>query len=301
MVDFLGTRSYWQGGFTEEQQKYYEEHRLSQKGKHLWEQISRLYIIARNLCSTYNVTYCFDKSCCCRRYKHLPFQCEYNDNVTISSYVKGNFEFYDGEQIEEFIACKGAFQIAYLLESIDDAPYKYEIYEILEFCFENYKEENYYIPDYLNRCSPLKESTNALQDSMEEEISETEISLDEKEEESDDSNSLTLTLYDYPQCLPEKEESYIVEFVHDATERYYERGKHGYMHLNNIKFPLYMLKFLKFHLFCLPMLATLCSIDLFFYNTPMHRKWVRLKCVLYLLLDALFCFNSYLLREHLFK
>src|SRR3954454_10594861 len=32
MVDFLGTRSYWQGGFTEEQQKYYEEHRLSQKG-----------------------------------------------------------------------------------------------------------------------------------------------------------------------------------------------------------------------------------------------------------------------------
>src|SRR4051812_8510924 len=31
MVYFLGTRSYWQGGFTEEQQKYYEEHRLSQK------------------------------------------------------------------------------------------------------------------------------------------------------------------------------------------------------------------------------------------------------------------------------
>src|SRR3954469_13616153 len=206
MVDFLGTRSYWQGVFTEEQQKYYEEHRLSQKGKHLWEQISRWYIIARNLCSTYNVTYCFDKSCCCRRYKHLPFQCEYNDNVIISSYVKGNYRFYDVEQIEEFIAWKGAFKIAYLLEIIDDAPYTYEIYEILEFCFDNYKEENYYILDYLNRCSPLKESTNALQDSMEE---ETEISLDEKEEKSEDSKSLTLTLYDYPECLPEKEESYI--------------------------------------------------------------------------------------------
>src|SRR3954469_6775094 len=245
MVDFLGTRSYWQGVFTEEQQKYYEEHRLSQKGKHLWEQISRWYIIARNLCSTYNVTYCFDKSCCCRRYKHLPFQCEYNDNVTIYSYVKGNYEFYDVEQIEEFIAWKGAFEIAYLLESIDDAAYKYEIDEILEFCFDNYKEENYYILDYLNRCSPLKESTNALQDSMEEEIAETEISLDEKEEESEEqkedlpsNDSLTLTLHDYPQCLPDKEESYIVEFVHDATKRYYERGKHGYMHLNNIKFPL---------------------------------------------------------------
>src|SRR3954453_23244282 len=186
MVDFLETRSYWQGGFTEKQQKYYEEHRLSQKGKHLWEQICRLYIIARNLCSTYNVTYCFDKSCFYRRYKHLPFQCECNDNVTISSYVKGNYEFYDVEQIREFIAWKGAFEIAYLLESIHDAPYKYEIYEILEFCFDNYKEENYYILEYINRCSPLKESTNAFQDSMEEEIAETEISLDEKKEESEE-------------------------------------------------------------------------------------------------------------------
>src|SRR3954462_446215 len=45
------------------------------------------------MCSTYNITYCFDKSCCYRRYKHLPFQCEYNDNVTISSYGKVNYSF----------------------------------------------------------------------------------------------------------------------------------------------------------------------------------------------------------------
>jgi hypothetical protein len=63
MVDFFETRSYWQGGFTEEHQKYYKEHRLSQKGKHFWEQINKLSIIARNVCSTYNVTYCVDKSC----------------------------------------------------------------------------------------------------------------------------------------------------------------------------------------------------------------------------------------------
>src|SRR3954447_5873182 len=44
-------------------------------------------------------------------------------------------------------------------------------------------------------------------------------------------------------------DGYIVDFINDATEIYYERGKHGYMHLNNIKFPLFMLKFLKFHLF----------------------------------------------------
>ena len=94
--------------------------------------------IARDVCSTYNVTYCFDKSCCCRRYKHLPFQCEYNDNVTISSYVKGNYDFYDVEQIEEFIAFKGAFELASLLENTDDAPYEYEVYEILKFFFDNY-------------------------------------------------------------------------------------------------------------------------------------------------------------------
>jgi hypothetical protein len=34
MVDFFETRSNWQGGFPEEQQNYYKEHRLSQKGKH---------------------------------------------------------------------------------------------------------------------------------------------------------------------------------------------------------------------------------------------------------------------------
>ena len=93
-------------------------------------------------------------------------------------------------------------------------------------------------------------------------------------------------------------DGYIVDFINDATKGYYERGKHGYMHLNDIKFPLFMLKFLKFYLFCLPMLATLCSIDLFFYRIILHRKWGRLKCVSYLLLDALFYFNSCFLCEH---
>ena len=93
-------------------------------------------------------------------------------------------------------------------------------------------------------------------------------------------------------------DSYIVNFIHDATESYYERGKHGFMYLNNIKFPLFMLKILKLHLFCFPMLVALCFHDLFLYKIPMHRKWVRLKCVLNLLLDALFYFNSYFLCEH---
>ena len=150
------------------------------RSKHLCEQIDKLNTIARDVCSTYNVTYCFDKSCCCRRYKHLPFQCEYNDNVTVSSYVKGNYAFYDVEQIEEFIAWKGAFELASLLENTDDSPYKYEVYDIIKIFFDNYKVENGYILEYLNRCSPPMEETNALQEPMEEEIAETGSSLDEK-------------------------------------------------------------------------------------------------------------------------
>ena len=54
---------------------------------------------------------------------------------------------------------------------------------------------------------------------MEEEIAEAEISLDEKEQESEgqtedlppnDINSLTLTLYNYyPPCLPKEDECYV--------------------------------------------------------------------------------------------
>jgi hypothetical protein len=36
-------------------------------------------------------------------------------------------------------------------------------------------------------------------------------------------------------------DSYIVSSIYDATESYYERGKHGLMDLNNIEFPLFML------------------------------------------------------------
>src|SRR5215203_87614 len=93
-------------------------------------------------------------------------------------------------------------------------------------------------------------------------------------------------------------DSYIVEFAHDATESYYERGKYGCRNFHVTKTPLYVLKFLKLHLFCLPMLATILFMNLFIYKIPMHRKHVRLKCVLNLTLDALFCFKYYFLRVH---
>ena len=66
------------------------------------------------------------------------------------------------EQIEELIAFKGAFELASLLENTDDAPYESEVYEILKFCFDNYKEENGYILEYFNRFFPHLEENNAL-------------------------------------------------------------------------------------------------------------------------------------------
>jgi hypothetical protein len=87
-------------------------------------------------------------------------------------------------------------------------------------------------------------------------------------------------------------DTYIVEFIHDPTKNYYERGTYAHRYFNNIKFPLFMLKVLKLHLFCLPMLIALCFNELFYCNIPMHRKHVRLKCVWYLLLYALFCAST---------
>src|SRR3954463_6287475 len=113
------------------------------------------------------------------RHKHLAFQCEYNDDETLASYAKVNYDFYDAKKIEEFVAFKGAYEITSLLKNIDDAPYKFESLDVLNYCFENYNA-NSYITDHLERISPPKEETNVLHDSMEEEISETESSLDEK-------------------------------------------------------------------------------------------------------------------------
>ena len=80
---------------------------------------------------------------------------------------------------------------------------------------------------------------------------------------------------------------YIVVFIHDATENYYEGGTYSFRNCNNIKFPLYVLKVLKLCLLCPPMLVDYCSCKLFAHKIPMHRKYVRLKCASHILQDAL--------------
>ena len=86
-------------------------------------------------------------------------------------------------------------------------------------------------------------------------------------------------------------DSYIVEFIHDATENYYEGGTYACRNCNNVKFPFYVLKILKLCLFYLPMLIDYCSHKLFSHEIPMYRKWVRLKCASHMLHDALFMFQ----------
>ena len=61
-------------GYTLDQHEYFRDYRLTQKGKHLWDQIKMLRWYAWNLCSIHDFT------CCSRKDpKHLPFQCEFND------------------------------------------------------------------------------------------------------------------------------------------------------------------------------------------------------------------------------
>ena len=83
-------------------------------------------------------------------------------------------------------------------------------------------------------------------------------------------------------------DNYIVEFIHDATENYYEGGIYACWNCNNTKFPLYVLKGLKLCLFCPPMLVDYCSHKLFAHKIPMHSKYVRLRCDCHMCYDALF-------------
>jgi hypothetical protein len=89
-------------------------------------------------------------------------------------------------------------------------------------------------------------------------------------------------------------DSYIVNFIHDATESYYERGKHGFMHLNNIKFSIFILKILKLHLLCFLMLVALCFHDLFLYKIFFIGSGLDLKVFRICFLMLSFASSSFL-------
>ena len=86
-------------------------------------------------------------------------------------------------------------------------------------------------------------------------------------------------------------DSYIVQFQYDLTCNYYERGKYGCRNFHVTKLPLVMLRLSIFYSSLLQMLDISCLDNLFSYKIPMHRKYVRLKCVFQMLHDALFVFQ----------
>ena len=81
---------------------------------------------------------------------------------------------------------------------------------------------------------------------------------------------------------------YFVEFAYDPTCNYYERGKYGRINFHDNKLPLVMLKLLLFLSASLHMLVFACLYNLFAYKMPMHRNYVRLRCVCHVFHDALF-------------
>ena len=90
-------------------------------------------------------------------------------------------------------------------------------------------------------------------------------------------------------------DSYIIEFVHDATESYYEKGKYGGKSFQVTKTPLFMMEVLKLHLFHLSMLVALCFNTLFYYKFLCIGSGLDLN-VFYICLLML-CFSSLILMR----
>ena len=67
---------------------------------------------------------------------HHPFSCKFNDDKTLASYANGIYDYYDVEQIEEFVAFMGAYKTESLFktcENLDDAVYRFENFAILKY------------------------------------------------------------------------------------------------------------------------------------------------------------------------
>ena len=68
----------------------------------------------------------------------------------LSSYAKGVYSYYDIEQIKEFVAFKGAYEVASLIEKYDITLYKSESFDILKYCYKNYSH-NVYVKEFIKR------------------------------------------------------------------------------------------------------------------------------------------------------
>ena len=73
-------------------------------------------------------------------------------------YANGIYDYYDVEQIEEFVAFMGAYEIESMfkeLENLYDAIYRPENLAILKYCYENYKY-NHDIDEFIEKVSAVQ-------------------------------------------------------------------------------------------------------------------------------------------------
>src|SRR4051812_16625534 len=143
--------------------------------------------------------------------KHLPFQCQFNDNEILSSYAKGVYDYFDVENIEEFVAFKGAYEISSLIEKYYDTIHKSENFVVLAYCFENYTSYAY-IEDFNNGMLAAREEAN---DCYDEESYDSEDSLDTFL--SDDFDTCFVDGHDATMDDAYKDELAIVPYVKHET------------------------------------------------------------------------------------
>ena len=91
---------------------HFVRHRLSEKGKLLWDQINRLLCYAWNLCEIYDFTCCFKNP-----KKHLPYLCEFNDNEILSYYGKGVYSYYDMKKLKNLLLLRVLMKLNLCLKS----------------------------------------------------------------------------------------------------------------------------------------------------------------------------------------
>src|SRR5215217_3250401 len=216
----------------------YMNYRESRKGKFMSAVIEKLNTIAKILLKRHDI------NCCSKQEtKHLKFQCGFSEEVLIVNYHWNTYIHLGFEEVEQFVLFMGASEIESFMSKnyetcVACKDLKDYVSSILNFCIESYSD-NPYIIDYKERLINAQECTHNWQEPVEEEIDEPESSLDEKEEEidepessldekkeesdeqkeeewisypcqpSNESNSLSLTLFDCPPCLPEEVECYV--------------------------------------------------------------------------------------------
>ena len=91
---------------------------------------------------------------------------------------------------------------------------------------------------------------------------------------------------------------YIVEFIHDATENYYEGGTYAFRNCNNIKFPLYVLKILKLCFFAFLCLLIIVPISCLLTKSLCVGSGLDLNFLVIFFMMLSLRFNSYLLCEY---